>query len=210
MQSALRNLVRGTIKGPRRDLSIWMPPFVQLWISGFGRRQVWLSDSIYPLLFKYFHPLFCRTITRSWAPKTNNNYGAVENSPLSKGRQKLDALAFLISFVYPICAFTAFLLLLMGGGTCVACFKTSAQARKNRNAFEDIAGGSTICFFVLGKMGLHEGGDSPAREQRFIARGLLFPFFSIGVHFVRTCLVKRVFGFFFFHFRVPPIGTAIF
>ena len=24
---------------PRRDLSIWMPPFVQLWISGFGRRQ---------------------------------------------------------------------------------------------------------------------------------------------------------------------------
>ena len=33
--------------------------------------HLWLSDSIHPLLSKYFHPLFCRTTRRSRAPKTN-------------------------------------------------------------------------------------------------------------------------------------------
>jgi len=54
------------------DSCLWIRRFVQLWISGFGRRQdLWLSDSTYPLLSKYFYPLFCRIITRSRAPKTN-------------------------------------------------------------------------------------------------------------------------------------------
>ena len=36
--------------------------------DGFGLRQLlWLSDSTYPLLSKYFHPLFCRTSRRSRA-----------------------------------------------------------------------------------------------------------------------------------------------
>ena len=56
----------------KRPNLCWISRFVQLWISGFGQRQIlWLSDSIHPLLSKYFHPLFCRTITRSRAPKTN-------------------------------------------------------------------------------------------------------------------------------------------
>ena len=42
----------------------------QLRISGFGRRQkLWLSNSTYPLLPKYFHPLFCRAFNPSRAPK---------------------------------------------------------------------------------------------------------------------------------------------
>ena len=53
----------------KSPLSLCCQFFIEL-VQEMGT-VLWLSVLIYPLLSKYFHPLFCRTTRRSRAPKTN-------------------------------------------------------------------------------------------------------------------------------------------